>query len=122
MEGNIIEPFRFGLYEVALSHLQFVDDMMLFCSSNEDSFLILNHMVRFFEVISILKTNGSAKFWGLTTIKLSSGDGQMCSVMTFVFSFFLLSFVTISKHGLCRVASYMSLMFGLLGKGRMCND
>lgn len=34
VEGNIIEPFRFGSNEVALS---FVDDTMLFCYGNEDS-------------------------------------------------------------------------------------
>lgn len=35
VEGNIIEPFRVGMNEVALSHLQFVDDTMLFCYGNE---------------------------------------------------------------------------------------
>ena len=52
VEGNIIDSFRAGRNEVALSHLQFVDATMLFCSGKEESFLILNHMVAFFEDLS----------------------------------------------------------------------
>lgn len=47
MEGNIIEPFRIGRNAVVLSHLQFVDDTILFC--REESFLILGHIASFFE-------------------------------------------------------------------------
>lgn len=39
MEGNIIDPFRVGTNDVALPHVQF----------DEDSFVILNHMVGCFE-------------------------------------------------------------------------
>lgn len=59
VEGNIIEPFKIGKNEVALSHLQFVDDTMLFCFGKEESFHILNHMVVFFEQMSGLKINRS---------------------------------------------------------------
>lgn len=45
VEGNIVEPFRIGRYEVTLSHLQFADNTMLFCFGKEESFLTLNHMV-----------------------------------------------------------------------------
>lgn len=45
VEGNIFKPFRFGTNEVALSHLQFVDNTR-FWFDNEES-LNLNHMVGF---------------------------------------------------------------------------
>lgn len=59
VEGNIIEAFKVGANEVTLTHLQFVDDTMFFCSRNEVSFLILNLMVGFFEVMFGLKINRS---------------------------------------------------------------
>ena len=37
VEGNIVEPFKIGRNEVTLSHLQFADDTMLFCSRKEES-------------------------------------------------------------------------------------
>lgn len=40
---------------MALPHLQFADDMMFFCSDKGDSFLILNHILGFFEALSWLK-------------------------------------------------------------------
>lgn len=57
VEGNIIESFRIGANEVALSHLQFADDTMLFYSVKEESFFIFNHIVGFFEDMSGLKIN-----------------------------------------------------------------
>lgn len=57
MDGNLIDPFSIGANEVALSHLQFVDDTMLFCSGKEEAFLIFNHIVGFFEDLSGLKIN-----------------------------------------------------------------
>ncbi|WP_420914570.1 reverse transcriptase domain-containing protein [Candidatus Phytoplasma australasiaticum] len=49
LEGGIIEGFEVGREKVALSHLQFVDDTIFFCSGRQDSFLILNYILRFFE-------------------------------------------------------------------------
>ena len=57
MEENIIDPFRVGGNVVALSHLQFADDTVLFCFGREDSFLILSHIVSFFEDMPGLKIN-----------------------------------------------------------------
>ncbi|TYK13429.1 ACT11D09.5 [Cucumis melo var. makuwa] len=51
VEGNIIDSFRIGRYEVALSHLQYADDTRSFCFGKE-SFLILNHMMAFLEDMS----------------------------------------------------------------------
>lgn len=42
-----------------MSHLRSVDDTMLFYFGNEDPFLILNHMVEFFEAMWGLKINRS---------------------------------------------------------------
>lgn len=57
MEGNIIEPLRIGSNEVALLHLQFADDKILFCSGKGESFMIINHMVESLEAMSGLKIN-----------------------------------------------------------------
>lgn len=62
VEGKIIEGFEVGKDKVAFSHLHFIDDTVLFCSGKE-SLLILNHIVAFFESMSGLKINRSAKFW-----------------------------------------------------------
>lgn len=62
VEGNIIDSFRIGRNEVTLLHPQFVDDPILFCFGKEESFLILNHMVAFFEDMSGLKINRSNYF------------------------------------------------------------
>lgn len=59
VEGNIIELFKIDRNEVALSHLQFFDDTMLFCFGKEESFQILNHIVESFEDMSGLKINSS---------------------------------------------------------------
>lgn len=59
MDGNIVELFKIGRNEVVLSHLQFADDTMLFCFGKEESFLILIHVVAFFEDYSGLKINRS---------------------------------------------------------------
>lgn len=57
VEGSIIESFRVGSKEVAISHLQFVDDTILFCYSKEEFSLSIIQMVDFFESISGLKFN-----------------------------------------------------------------
>lgn len=57
VEGNILTLFEVGEDKAALSHLQFVDDMIFFCFGSEDLFLILNHILAFFEEISGLRIN-----------------------------------------------------------------
>lgn len=57
VERDIIEGFEVDLEKVSLSHLQFVDDTIFLCSSNEESFLILNHIIGFFEDLLGLKIN-----------------------------------------------------------------
>lgn len=57
LEGGIIQGFEVGKEKVVLSHLQFTDDTIFFCSGKEDSFLILNHILKFFEALSGLKIN-----------------------------------------------------------------
>lgn len=52
----ILEPFKVGMKEVALSYLQFADDTMFFCFGKEESFLILNHILEFFEAMSGLRS------------------------------------------------------------------
>lgn len=64
VEGNILEPFKVGYEEVTLSQVSF-------CSRKEDSFLILNHMVGFFDTMSGLKIRRSSCY------QRSSGGGQM---------------------------------------------
>lgn len=59
MEGRILEPFKVGAKEVNLSHLQFADDTIFFCLGKEESFLILNHTLGFFEAMSGLNINRS---------------------------------------------------------------
>lgn len=59
VEGSILETFKIGIKEVPLSHLQFADDTMLFCYGNEESFLVLNHILGFFEAMLELKINRS---------------------------------------------------------------
>lgn len=55
--------------EVALSYLQFVGDAVFFCYGKEESFLILNHVLRFFEAILGLKINrNKCKILGLIVI------------------------------------------------------
>lgn len=56
---SLIEPFRIGLDGVALSNFQIADHSMLFWSGKEESFLILNHIVGFFESMLGLKMNRS---------------------------------------------------------------
>lgn len=59
VDGNIVELFKIGRNEVVLSHLRFADDTMLFCFGKEESFLILIHVVAFFEDYSGFKINRS---------------------------------------------------------------
>lgn len=49
VEGGIIDSFKVGSKEVALSQLQFADDTIFFYSGKEDLFFILNHILGFFE-------------------------------------------------------------------------
>ena len=79
MEGSIIELFRLGSNEVVLSHLQFADDTMLFCSSKEHSFFILHRMGNFLNPCLLLKSVGaSVKLWGSTATKRRLRDGWRC--------------------------------------------
>lgn len=57
VEGELIEPFEVGKDKVTLSHLQFVDDTRFFCFGNDNSFLMLNHVLAFFEEMLGLKIN-----------------------------------------------------------------
>lgn len=45
----ITESFEVDKENVALSHLQFDDDTIFFCSGDDVKFLILNHILAFFE-------------------------------------------------------------------------
>lgn len=68
VEGNIIDPFWIRRNEVSLSHCQFVNETMLFCSGKEEFFIILNHMVALFEDMSGLKINRSkCTIFGINT-------------------------------------------------------
>lgn len=51
---------------MSLSHLQFADDTIFFCSEKEESFFILSHILAFFEAMSRLKINrGKCQVLGL---------------------------------------------------------
>lgn len=53
VDANILEQFRVGKDGVALSELQFVDDMMFF------ALVILNHILGFFEDMSSVRISRS---------------------------------------------------------------
>lgn len=55
VEGNFFVPFEKEEGKVALAHLQFADDTLFFCTSNENSILTLNHILEVFEEVSGLR-------------------------------------------------------------------
>lgn len=64
MDKGPIEGFNVGKDLVHLSHLQFADDSLFFCSSQESSFVNLNKFLSLFEAILVLKINeGKAPFF-----------------------------------------------------------
>lgn len=74
-------PFKLGSKVVVISHLEFADDMMFFCFDKEDSFLILNYILGFFEAMSGLKLIGVSYFWHKEIVsKKSLLDGWLCLV------------------------------------------
>lgn len=52
---NLIEPFEVGEDKIPLSHIQFADATLFLRSRSESSFLMLNHILVFFEEMLELK-------------------------------------------------------------------
>lgn len=76
IKGNVIVSFEVEVHRVPLSHLQFADDTLFFCFSKEDSFLMLNHVLAFFEEMIGLKINGrKAVLWQSTIMRKNLQDG-----------------------------------------------
>lgn len=72
----LFSPLRWGLRRW-LSHLQFAADTMFFYSGNENSFIILSHILGFSRRCWGLKlTRANVKFWELTVIKINFADGR----------------------------------------------
>lgn len=67
----------FGDEKVALSHLQFADAMIFFCSGNDESFPILNicwSSLRQYQGLRLI--GAKVKSWPLIPIKRKSGAWQ----------------------------------------------
>lgn len=56
-EMGFISGFKVGSGEVTISHLQFVDDIMIFCDAEVSQLGYLRCILRCFEVVSGLKIN-----------------------------------------------------------------
>lgn len=106
VEGNIIDSFRIGRYEVALSYLQYADDTTSFCFGKE-SFLILNHMMAFLEDMSRLKINRSNYFFELTVIKLQ----RWAKVFDYKVGSFPSSYLGLTLGGNLRALTFWDLIY-----------
>lgn len=60
VEGGILEGFELGVGKVSLSHFQFADKIIFFCSGKEESVIVLNYMLGFWRLC-----------WGLRSIGVS---------------------------------------------------
>lgn len=58
-EGGFIRDFEVGRGEEAITHLQFVDDTILFSSSKWEEVVMLRTILRCFQIVSRLKINPS---------------------------------------------------------------
>lgn len=82
MKGRILEGFEVGKDIVLVSHLQFTDDAIFFCSKKESLFFF-NYILAFFESMSGLKLNrGKCQITGLNFFSIESegkwGSGCSC--------------------------------------------
>lgn len=56
-QGGLLEGFQVGRSDLKISHLQFVDDTLVFCKQSISQLTLLRCVIRCFEAILGLKVN-----------------------------------------------------------------